>query len=417
MPSSTPIFCLVVTSMSISLSAMLSTNVIVVAPSGGNYTEIQPAIDAAANGDTILVKAGSYAGFAIVGRERLDVVADAGANVQIHGNVRIRNCDGPIVVSGLAVNAPHSQYTVQQPGLALTNNPGSVRVMSCTFQSADSLGAQVLGSADVELAGCSFHGGGVNWNVSGAGIWIDHSSVALYDDNLVGVNGGAFDCGYIGADGASGLRVSNQSLVFASRCSIHGGTGTTVPWGTDAGNGGPGVTLYGAAMHVRDSDVQGGPGGVQDHSFGWCNCWCCSCANDGNPGQPYVTYAGATLDPIVGPGRTLSIANVVREQQALALQVGGVPGDQVILALSLAPGFTWQPASSGVFLETLSPTPRYVRLGTIGTSGMLNATLPIADLGPGNLARTFYLQTLHHDAQGNVNLGSGRALVVLDSSL
>jgi hypothetical protein len=108
---------------------------------------------------------------------------------------------------------------------------------------------------------------------------------------------------------------------------------------------------------------------------------------------------------------------VVREQQPLQVQVAGVPGDSVSLSISSAPGFTWEPAHSGVFLGSPSSVPRLVRLGTIGSSGVLNWTMPAPDLEAGQLARNYYLQALHSDTQGNVSLGSGRTLVVLDMSL
>src|SRR5437867_7856524 len=66
-------------------------NVLVVDASGGGaFTQIQPAVDAAADGDTILVKSGTYGSF-VVGDKGLAIVGDAGASVQVAGAIRARN--------------------------------------------------------------------------------------------------------------------------------------------------------------------------------------------------------------------------------------------------------------------------------------------------------------------------------------
>src|SRR5262245_20334465 len=49
-------------------------------------TDIQPAVDAAADGDVVLVKAGAYSGFTI-NAKGVSVVADAGASVVANGLV------------------------------------------------------------------------------------------------------------------------------------------------------------------------------------------------------------------------------------------------------------------------------------------------------------------------------------------
>src|SRR5690349_10730879 len=55
---------------------------------GGNFTQIQPAVAAAGDGDAILIKAGSYAGFA-TGDKSISVVADTGATVVVQGQVSV----------------------------------------------------------------------------------------------------------------------------------------------------------------------------------------------------------------------------------------------------------------------------------------------------------------------------------------
>src|SRR5689334_20349069 len=66
------------------LALAAPNGVTVVAPSGGEYADVQPAIDAAADGEIVLVRAGSYGPFTVSGKS-VHVVADAGAVVDVNG--------------------------------------------------------------------------------------------------------------------------------------------------------------------------------------------------------------------------------------------------------------------------------------------------------------------------------------------
>jgi hypothetical protein len=424
-----------ITSTYLAVATLLSSNVIVVAPSGGQFTDIQPAIDAAANGDTILVKAGTYSSFAIVGRARLDVVADAGASVHINGTVRVRNCTGYIVLSGLVVTAHDSTNTNELHGLSLTDNTGPVRVMACTLSGAPAgaycyygHGALVQGSNDVEFAACTFLGSTIGWPGGSAGLVCSNSSVAVYDSAIHGGDSRCLSCGYIGADGGDGADVETNSFLFASRSDFHGGQGANTGDGTgsygsaDAGDGGSGVHVAGSsAVHFLDCATQGGRGGFTTVGYSGCSCGCCalccSCYYDGYPGAATNVAGGSSLDLLAGFGRTFTLPTVVRELHSVNLQIGGQPGDMVSVAILPTAGFTWQPAFEGVALGLQTSLPRWMILGQIGAGGILNSPIAIPDLGTGVLARNYYLQTLHRDTQGNFVLGTGRTLVVLDSSL
>lgn len=411
----------------LALAPVHATHVIVVAPTGGQFTQIQPAIDSAANGHTILVKAGTYGGFSIVNRARLDVVADAGANVQIQGRVLVQDCPGYIVLSGLNVNAQDVADAADRHALTLTNNTGPMRVVGCNLTGPppqtgqqfckSGYGAIVSGSSDVEFVACVFQGSQISLLGGSPGLSCSDSSVALYDSSLNGGDSTCYSCGNVGAQGGDGAIVSNGFL-FASRCDFNGGDGANGPDLTDGGNGGAGLRVNGAmgTASLLDCITVGGSGGIGTHWLtGMCCGFNCLGAYDGNPGPP--TVGGATIQFLPGFGRTLTVPRVVRELQPFHLQIGGQPNEGVYLYLSGATGFQWQPAFSGVALSSLIYPPQLLRIGNIGSSGMLNHPFAFPDVGPGVISQTWHMQTLHRNLQGKAVLGSGRTMVVLDSSL
>ena len=111
------------------LSAARATDVWVVDQGGGgDFTTIQAAVHVAADGDTVLVRAGSYAGFA-VNAKGVAGVADAGAFVALQGSIQVENLPTGSVVhlAGLSVLASgHADVTLNS-GLYLQNNQGPVR--------------------------------------------------------------------------------------------------------------------------------------------------------------------------------------------------------------------------------------------------------------------------------------------------
>lgn len=100
---------------------------------GSQFTALQPAIDAAASGDIVLIRSGSYATgpfgggppFLIDGKG-LTLVEDAGASVTI-GTLDVRNLAPPASVTVRGFDF------VQGNGLVLANNSGPVFIEDCHF--------------------------------------------------------------------------------------------------------------------------------------------------------------------------------------------------------------------------------------------------------------------------------------------
>src|SRR4030095_11548979 len=112
-------------------SAASAQSVFVVAPVPGPgvfSTDIQPAINAAADGDLVLVEAGTYSGFTIDGKG-VSVVADAGASVVANGLVFVTHVavSQRSLLQGLTV---HGDNVL--PAITLNANPGAIWIESCS---------------------------------------------------------------------------------------------------------------------------------------------------------------------------------------------------------------------------------------------------------------------------------------------
>jgi len=106
--------------------------VIVVDAGGGATYALQPAVDAADDGDTLLVKSGTYAWFA-VSNKAIAIVGDAGALVHINGAVRVRNLAAgrPSCSRTSARRASHPM--IRRRSTASTENNQGECASSCDF--------------------------------------------------------------------------------------------------------------------------------------------------------------------------------------------------------------------------------------------------------------------------------------------
>jgi len=237
--------------------------VIVDAPGLGVMPDIQTAVDAAVNGDVLLVGGGSYPPFTIDGKT-LYVFAMPGNAATVAGTVEIRNLGpGKRVVLHDIVATGAATPGVSQPALVLTANSGHIRLQRCTFNGGDGVvgtcGSNGAGGTAVELVdsarvaftrcmvvggrGTPFLSGGASTGCLGAAggdaLNSDGSAFAMYDCTLIGGNGGVN--GALGGDGGRGAFVADFG-VFASGCLFRGGRGgnaVNVPRPPQhAGNGG-----------------------------------------------------------------------------------------------------------------------------------------------------------------------------------
>ena len=406
-------------------------DVLVVRGPGATHFALQSAVDAAADGDVILVRAGTDPALSIQGKS-LSIVVEPLANALVLGVVTIEQLSSAqcVVITGLKVQPVQAVPTA----VSIQNCLGHVRLNQCTIYGSSGnwqtpwplsfggTGLQIGGSLDVALAHCTIQGGpgsGCDCDFGfttpgGAALETLGSRVAITSCTLLGgVGGSVYDeedeCSKDGSRGGDGLRT--DAVLFAAGTTIRGGGGGTggdgdfLSPGGNGGDGGHGLVLAGAT-HVSvllDNTLAGGLGGPA----GWFG------MHNGLPGQPLV---GSGAVQLPGRARKSKLNGVVREQQLLGTTFQGLPGDQVWLLGAPTARFYLSLAYNGVFLAKLSPFLTFVPLGTIPASGTLTVQRGVGELGAGINDRLTHTQALFVDAGGVPWLADAQPLVVLDSS-
>jgi hypothetical protein len=395
---------------------------IVEAPGLPPFTDLQAAVDAASDGDSILVAGGTYAGFTIPAKS-LRVVGVPGQTVRIAGTVTVQGlpASGHVLLSGLTVTG-RTLPGVSEPGLVVTACAGDVRVEACALS----------GGVGDDPDWLEFGDGG-------HGVVLQASlRVAFAHCTLAGGQGGGdsstcYDC--TGGDGGLGVRV-NQSTPAFYQCTLIGGAGGAA--GTQGGTGGAGARLLNGWMFAAGSSFTGGRGGagwdfivafggdggdglVVDSTGEAQLLDCAYVAGEGglcfafpqNSGQPGAPQGGAgTFDEVPGRARALQTFRLVLDDGSLQVAVTGEPGDEVWVRVGRRPLFRPQPTLPGVHLLYPPPVP-VVPAGVIPASGQLLLSLSAPEL-VADVDRLLYLQGFGRDASGVGWLGSPMHALVLD---
>jgi hypothetical protein len=361
----------------------------------GDFTEIQDAIDFAADGDTIHV-AGSpttYGPAVIAGKALVLLGRDDWVPIQ---KLEVRNLcpEQRVVVRGFRSNAPTSPY------LEIEDNLGVVWLDRLSFGVAPPYGdpqgptVVIRSSQAVTIQRSRFHGNSAVFWLAPPGTAIDlaDSAVHLFDVKAEG--------GWVGSPAGDGLRMEN-SFVFASGCSFRGGAGAD--WegagcnpGVPGGHGIVNVTP-GMAPQLLDTRVEGGDGG--------CAVMCpLICAPDGEP-----VMGGAHL--LAGHGRGYELAVPAPAGGAAQLSYAGVPGDLVFSLVALEPALLFQPALAATLAVATPPV--IVSHGPADPAGELSASIQVPGLPPGLEAFTVYAQGAALTAGASAALAAPCHLTIL----
>ena len=392
----------------------LSNNVLVVddVPGPGvGFTSLQAAVDAAAPGDTVLVREGHYISTVIDGKGVV-LTAELGATVRLNGRLVVRNvpAGAEVLVRGVAV-APAGFVS----GLFVEDCDGSVWLERVSVDDAylpavTFPALEVRDSSDVTLVRSSFLGNRSFGETihGGPGGSFQGSNVHVYDTVLRGGDGSASVSG-VGLAGP-GVQIGSGRL-YASGATLRGGDGGFTIFCTPVGDGGAGIELGGGSPLVRylGAGPEGGAGGMSSTA---------GCTTVGSVGPDSVIATGELCADAYAP-RSVRLDGPLRSGAPLTVRVTGEPGDVVLLSVaaplaSIYFGRKGRRLVGGVWLP--DPTAdRVVALGTIDVSGTLQRTFPAPPVVP---ALTVHAQAIHFAATsfGEVVFSSPASLTVLDSS-
>lgn len=335
----------------------------------GDFLQIQGAVDAAASGDTILVKAGTYSSALSLGKG-LQLVAERNHYVRI---VSVGFADTS-ALEDLYIAGIDGRLGFGSGWLEFTR--GRVLIEDCRNVHGFST------PSDLVLGG-------------------QFSSFVIVGCRRVGQPGAP---GGDGEDGSPAMVHGGSAVraVFVYDSSFSGGYGgdgygwTCQP----GGRGGPGIQMNGGILRSQRIGAYGGAGGP--------GCW------DGNAGMPMELEDGARHVPITAPWSRLSVPNVVREGEVIQVTVAGEPGTAVDLLSSPGQAVRYLGDQTGALLIAQPWTTTV--LGTIPPSGVLAFPMPISDLPPGEEGEMTYHQAVLTGPAGQTYFSNPTGMVVLDAS-
>jgi len=414
----------------------------VVAPTPGpgvDFTNVQAAVNAASNGDSVLLKSGSYPSFGIVAKD-VDVIADVGANVTVAGfSVRMLPAGRAVVVRGIVASGGTEE------GAQIKNCAGHVTLEDCVLVGADgdgaftspnfdpngSSGALVDGSTQVAIVRCQLFGGDGDDYVpltalfggGGDGLFAEGSFIALYDTTCTGGAGGDVDdddAAWTGGTGGDGADV-DATFLFASGSTFVGGPG---------GIGGEDFDGF-TGLYTCANGGHGGHG-IHEAPFGVApvDVYLLSCPTFGGPGGPPFMGApcafGPNGQPVLDAGGTISVfqsnafhftaTSPVREAQNVTFQFSGEDGAPVFLAIAGAPFFLFEASLAGVLL--VDPGALLLWPGTLDPNGNLTYAVTANLTLPALTGAAFHTQALFFSPLSQqLVFGPASVVTVLDSGL
>ena len=409
---------------SLSLSASAQFQGWIVDDDGGvgvHSTTIQGAIDAASEGDLILVRDGTYGAFVIDGKS-LTVLSDIGHFVVLSaGNSRIANL-GPqqhVQLRGLNVVVPRTEFS-KVDALRIESCQGTIWIEECLieggvcfpfFCSSGAAALRVTDCAGVLVQRSTLRGGETLDGGLSAGDAVElvRSSISFHECIVGGGQGLAqfpSPTPIVGADGGTAVRMEDSffyaaTSTFEAGKGADGASGDTSPC-SDGGDGG--YTLFAtsgtSSYALLESQLFPGLPGLADTG----------CV-DGAPGA-LIDPGGATpAEQIIQEdGRLLQVTSPVEPGDLLLAFATGAPGDQMFLFIALSPQFQVMLSLDGVLYVPSSSL--FVPMGIVGPTGALFQTLGAPGLPPGFDFLDLYVQLVWIEPDASAGLGAPSVLTI-----
>jgi len=392
----------------------------------GVFADLPAAVAAAADGDVLLVKAGSYSGFTLTAKG-LAVVSDSGVAPVVNGGIVVESLGASqsVLLRGLATGTP-SEF-----GLSVQDCDGAVRVEACSLEGQTGFnvfgsfdghpggfaGAVVAGSANVAFTDCTLQGGegadvyDIEWDamgVGGPGLTAGSSNVAVFDTTATGGFGGSDSSGFalsgtlggVGGSLTSGRMVVSGSE-FVGGQGGYGGSAWEWKGCGSGGDGGNGFTASGGELDHVDTSFVGGPKGYGVTAYG---------CGHGQIGLPKF-ISGAVESALPGSARDLSVPAPLRSGIVNQIVLVGEPGDSALVGIALAPDFVYTPALTGALLIE-APT-AVAGAFAMPPSGALLVPITYSGLGTSADALPLFAQALFVDSAGTLRLAPASTTVAL----
>lgn len=379
---------------------------------GAHFAAIQPAVDAAAAGDLVLVRSGQYAGFALLGKS-LSVCADSAAVVDVDGPLLVRHvaADERVLIQGLRFTS----LPFQAPS-TVELCAGPIWLERCAFtclnlgwgQPPNAL--RIRSAAEVALIECSAKGSTASGASAGHGLTIESARVLAFQ---CAFEGGSQGPGATSQGGAACRLIDGE--LEADGSSFTGGTGSSGAWFQQPGSGpvciSPGdgghglvAVLASAQARAHACVLAGGPNGA-----GVTTC------TGGVPGAPIGPGAGQVL-AISAPQRSFGLSSPVRGGGLLALGASGPVHEWVWVAYAAAPLPALDLGALGFAL--LAPPLVLSPLGPLAPTGSLGASLVLSSPGAGLDSAEVWSQALFVDPlSASARCAAPAALVLLDAAV
>ena len=426
-------------------------NVWVVDDDGGpgvDFMQIQTAVDAAASGDRIVVRAGQYAPFKIeykalhvLGEGSSLVTVDPGplSEKQVGLTISGAPASGEVVVSGMTVHAHGSGPWLLEPFkpiefvpvIYIHNSLGRVFLNDVQVPASDYWVSEALSLFNAKLVVVTdsllrgeeasyslFSPGTVTKAGPAFGLGAVLSTLWVANSSIEGGWGAVMpDCAAFSGQTAISLALSTLYLADSLVSGGNGGTSGPCPSGIPlAGNGAPAVDSKLSTMKLVSGTLSGGSGGgaspcqggagavglnLNLGSFALLGSAALAQGGQGScvPGQAAGVSGPHAQVATIYP--TLAAApSVVKPGSMLGISVAGAPGESAFVFLSEASG---EPALfsgiDGAAILDLS-TLHLLSAGTLGADGKMSLTLPVPT-GTSWSGRAFFLQGLVGSALTN----------------
>jgi hypothetical protein len=392
-----------------SLPATAQSVFVVDATGAGDFTALQPAIDAAANGDVILVRTSLAVGAAVttIDGKGLTVIGDAVAHPDVAALSVINLPAGATVtLRHLASISPLNHFQA----IEARDSLGTV-VLEDVMARGQSAGPFILSAAGlrtvhcdaVVLNLCTLQGGTAE--AGSGGVWpaLPALPALLSEDSRVsatwtdfqggaGASGGFFGVGYPG----DGIQATGGYL-HLSRATVKGGANPTCDTTCSGIPGSDGLQLEGGFAQFIDSTFEAPPGNAVTVE-----------------GED-IDAAPGTVQDLGGTRRALLASALVREFQKGLLIYEGVAHDRVAILVSMSGGFAPLPSKLGVW-QLLDPVAGPEVIGVADAEGHLKIAFHAPEVPPLQGFTLLMQAAVQESGTGKLRISGPTTCTVLDSA-